>query len=253
MPSPVAVPDPDVGTVVGVNRWRALVGVVVALTVVAGVVLLLWTGGVHDLRQTVETSGAWAPVLFVLLQVVVTITPLPRTVFTVAAGVLFGSIAGLLLTITATTFAAVAALLLVRVVGTGFVERHTHRPGVAWVRSRLDHSGLLTVVSLRLIPVVPFAVMNYAAGLAGVRLFPFVVGTVLGVLPGTVAVVVLGDAVSSGHANPALFAVSLAGGLLGLAGAAWAARRGPAAPSAVDPAPAPVPAGPDPGDDQAPA
>jgi uncharacterized membrane protein YdjX (TVP38/TMEM64 family) len=135
----------------------------------------------------------------------------------------------------------VAALLLVRLVGGGFVERHAHRPGVAWVRSRLDHSGLLAMVSLRLIPAIPFAVMNYAAGLAGVRVLPFAVGTVLGVLPGTVAVVVLGDAVSSGNAHPAMFAVSLAGGLLGLAGAVWAARRGPAAPSAVEPEPEPEP------------
>jgi hypothetical protein len=55
------------------------------------------------------------------------------------------------------------------------------------------------------------------------------------VLPGTVAVVVLGDAVSNGNAHPALFAVSLAGGLLGLAGATWAAKRVPAAPSPVEP------------------
>jgi uncharacterized membrane protein YdjX (TVP38/TMEM64 family) len=222
-----------------VTWWRALAGAVVALAAVAGVVLLVRSGGIHHVRSTVESAGAWAPVLFVLLQAVVTITPLPRTMFTVAAGVLFGSIAGFALTITATTLAAAAALLLVRMVGGGFVERHAHRPRVAWVRSRLDHSGLLAVVSLRLIPAVPFAVMNYAAGLAGVRLFPFVVGTVLGVLPGTVSVVVLGDAVSNGSAHPAMFAVSLAGGLLGLAGAAWAVKRAPAPPSAVEPEPEP--------------
>jgi uncharacterized membrane protein YdjX (TVP38/TMEM64 family) len=231
--------DPEVGTVGGVKWWRPVAGAVVVLAAVAAVVVLAWTGGVHDVRRIVESSGAWAPVLFVLLQAVVTITPLPRTVFTVAAGVLFGSVVGLALTITATTLAAVAALLLVRMVGGGFVRRHAHRPGVAWVRSRLDHSGLLAVVSLRLIPAIPFAVMNYASGLAGVRLFPFVLGTVLGVLPGTVAVVVLGDAVSSGNAHPALFLVSLAGGLLGLAGATWAARRGPAAPTTAEPEPEP--------------
>ena len=217
--------------------WRTLAVALVALAAVGAVVLFARSGGVHHVRGIVEASGAWAPVLFVLLQAVVTITPLPRTVFTVAAGLLFGSIAGLVLTITATTLAAVAALLLVRGVGGGFVARHAHRPAVMWVRSKLDHSGLLAVVSLRLIPAVPFSVMNYAAGLAGVRLLPFVVGTVLGVLPGTVAIVVLGDAVGSGHAHPATFAVSLAGGLLGLAGAAWAAKRGPAAPSAAEPEP----------------
>jgi len=97
------------------------------------------------------------------------------------------------------------------------------------VRARLDRSGLLAMVSLRLLPMVPFSVLNYAAGVARVRLVPFLLGTVLGVLPGTIAVVVLGDAVTSGEFNPALFAVSFAGAALGLAGATIAARRvGPA-------------------------
>lgn len=200
-----------------------------AAVAVVAVVLLARSGAVHDVRRVVAESGAWAPVLFVLLQGVVTITPVPRTVFTVAAGVLFGPLAGVLLTVLATLLAAVAALWLVRTVGGGFVDRHAHRPGVAWVRGRLDHNGLLAVVSLRLIPAVPFAVMNYASGLAGVRLLPYVLGTVLGVLPGTVAIVVLGDAVTGGTLHPASFAVSIAGGLLGLAGAVVASRRGPAA------------------------
>jgi uncharacterized membrane protein YdjX (TVP38/TMEM64 family) len=134
-----------------------------------------------------------------------------------------------LLTVLGTLLAALAAYWLVGFVGGGFVERHAHRPGVAWVRGRLDHNGLLAMLSLRLIPAVPFCVMNYASGLAKVRVLPYAVGTVLGVLPGTVAVVVLGDAVAGGSINPASFAVSLAGGVLGLAGAAIASRRGPAA------------------------
>lgn len=209
--------------------WRAVAGVLVLLALLAVVVVLVRSGGIHHVRRTVADAGAWAPVLFVLLQGVVTITPLPRTVFTVAAGVLFGSFFGVLLTVLATLLAALAAYWLVGFVGGSFVDRHSHRPGVAWVRGRLDHNGLLAVVSLRLIPAVPFAVMNYAAGLAKVRLLPYAVGTVLGVLPGTVGIVVLGDAATGGSINPASFVVSVAGGLLGLAGAAIASRRGPVA------------------------
>jgi uncharacterized membrane protein YdjX (TVP38/TMEM64 family) len=244
---------PDVGTV-GVmtrpaawraaNLWRAAAGVLLLLAVLRVVVLLVRSGGSHHVRRTVAEAGAWAPVLFVLLQGVVTITPLPRTVFTVAAGVLFGAWAGVLLTILATLLAALAAYWLVGSVGGGFVERHSHRPGVAWVRGRLDHNGLLAVLSLRLIPAVPFSVMNYAAGLAKVRVLPYAVGTALGVLPGTVAIVVLGDAATGGSINPASFAVSVVGGLLGLAGAAVASRRGPAARPELEPAAAAPGSGP---------
>ena len=219
-------------------RWGRLVAALMAVlaAVVIGIVAMR-SGGVAGVRAEVAAAGAWAPVLFVALQAVVTITPLPRTVFTVAAGVLFGALWGLVLTITGTALAALAAYGLVRWVGGPIVARHEHRPGFAWVRARLDRSGLLAMVSLRLLPMVPFSLLNYAAGVARVRLLPYIVGTVLGVLPGTVAIVVLGDAVTSGDVNPALFGVSVAGAALGLAGAAIAARRAPATATALaDPA-----------------
>jgi uncharacterized membrane protein YdjX (TVP38/TMEM64 family) len=195
-----------------------------ALAVVA-VALLVFRNGLPDIRQTVVAAGLWAPLLFVLLHGAVTVTPVPRTVFTVAAGVLFGSVAGVLLAVAGTALAATTAFFLVRLVGGRFVERHAHHRAVAWVRARLDRSGLLAMVSLRLIPAVPFAVMNYASALSGVRFAPYLLGTVLGVLPGTIGIVVLGDAVVGGNPHPAMLLVSLTSGLVGLTGALIAARR----------------------------
>jgi uncharacterized membrane protein YdjX (TVP38/TMEM64 family) len=197
-------------------------------------VVVTWFGGVLDVRETVQAAGIWAPLLFVALHAAIAVTPFPRTVFTVAAGVLFGSFMGIVLAVAGTTLAASIAFWLVKFVGGRFVERHAHRRGVAWVRARLDRRGLLAMVSLRLIPAVPFSVLNYAAGLSGVRFLPYVIGTVLGVLPGTIAVVVLGDAAIGGNPPPALLLVSVAGGITGLVGALIAARR---------PGPSPEPAG----------
>lgn len=191
----------------------------------AAVVLAVRAIGVPDVRGAVESAGPWAPALFVLLAVAFTVLPVPRTVFTVAAGVLFGSVTGLALAVLGTTLAAVVAFWLVRLVGRASVERHAPRRALHWVRDRLDRNGLLAVASLRLIPVVPFAVLNYAAGLSGVRFGSYVLGTVVGILPGTVAVVVLGDAATGGRPHPVLLAVSVVGGLIGLAGALLAARR----------------------------
>ena len=208
------------------GRW--VVGGLAALVALAVALFLLRDAGLPDLRRTVQSAGLWAPLLFVLLQAVVTVSPVPRTFFTVAAGVLFGSISGLLLTVTGTALAAAGAFWLARLLGGRIVERYARRPLVAWIRARLDRSGLLAMVSLRLIPAVPFSVLNYASGVSGVRFPPFVLGTVLGVLPGTVAVVVLGDAAVGGNPHPAMFAISLVCGLIGLAGSVLAARRVPA-------------------------
>lgn len=175
-------------------------------------------------QDAVRVAGAWAPALFVALQVLITVGPVPRTIFTVAAGLLFGSLTGVVLAVSATALAAVVAFWLVRLTGGGLVERFADRAPVVWTRRRLDRSGLLAVTSLRLIPALPFSLLNYAAGLSGVRFTPYLLGTVLGTAPGTIALVVLGDAIT-GRVPPALLAVSVTGGVVGLVGATVAARR----------------------------
>jgi uncharacterized membrane protein YdjX (TVP38/TMEM64 family) len=208
------------------QRLAALAGLVVLAVVAFLVTRGLSPGGVSAaaVQDTVRAAGVWAPALFVLLQVLVTVTPVPRSLFTVAAGLLFGSVTGVVLAVVATTLAALVAFWLVRLTGGGLVERFADRRPMVWTRRRLDRSGLLAVTSLRLIPAVPFSLLNYAAGLSGVRFAPYALGTLLGTAPGTVALVILGDAVT-GRVSPALLAVSVTGGLVGTIGAVIAARR----------------------------
>lgn len=219
-------PPPDIGTF-GRVSWGRIAAVGTAVLVVAVVAFLLYRTGTDllDVRAAVRAAGLWAPLLFVLLQGMVTVTPVPRTVFTVAAGVLFGGVGGVLLAVAGTSLAAAVAFWLVRLVGGRFIRRHTDHRVMTWVRARLDRSGLLAMVSLRLIPAVPFSAMNYASALSGVRFAPYLVGTVLGVLPGTIGVVILGDAAVGGNPHPAMLLVSVCSGLVGLTGALIAARR----------------------------
>lgn len=215
-----------VGTVGGV-RWRQVGAGLGLLATVVGVVVLLRSYGVpevRDVRVAVAAAGVWAPLAYVALQAGLTVAPIPRTVFTLVAGALFGWAAGLVLTLVATTSAAVVAFVLVRASGGPLVERYVRGGAVDWVRARLDHHGMLAVASLRLVPLVPFSVLNYVAGLSAVRFVPYLAGTVVGIVPGTVAVVVLGDA-ATGSPPPALVATSVVCGLVGLAGVVVAARR----------------------------
>ena len=81
-----------------------------------------------------------------------------------------------------------------------------------------DH-GLSAVVAIRLIPVLPFTVINYAGGLTGVRPRHYVLGTALGMVPGSLAYAALGAWGTSPWgifaALAALVALVLVGGLLG--------------------------------------
>lgn len=213
-----------------VRWWRFLLGCLGLVLAAALVVLVARSLGLSafprfgELRRAVESAGLWGPVVFVLLQVALNVPPFPRTVFTVSAGVLFGAVGGAALTLFATALSAVVAFALVRATGGRLVARYAGHPRAVWVRRRLDHHGVLAVTSLRLIPMVPFAVLNYLSGLSQVRFWPYLVGTVIGSAPSTIAVVALGDAVT-GHVPPALLLVSGICAVLGLGGVLLAARR----------------------------
>ncbi|HEX3787816.1 MAG TPA: TVP38/TMEM64 family protein [Pseudonocardiaceae bacterium] len=203
-----------------------------ALAVLAALVLvavLLPVPGPTQLRAWAAGAGAAAPLVLFLAYAVLTIAPLPRTVFTVAAGLLLGTVTGTVVAITATAVSALLGFALARSVGRGLVARHLDRTAVRAVNDRLADGGWLAVASLRLIPVVPFAPLNYCCGIASVRLRPYLVGSVLGSLPGTIAVVALTDTITgtiTGTGSPAMFAVSAGCAVLGAAGLVLTIRRG---------------------------
>jgi uncharacterized membrane protein YdjX (TVP38/TMEM64 family) len=76
---------------------------------------------------------------------------------------------------------------------------------------------------MRLIPAVPFSVMNYAAGASAVRVLPYTLASLVGLIPGTAAVVILGDALT-GNVSPLLFLVSLCTASVGVAGLIYEVR-----------------------------
>lgn len=94
--------------------------------------------------------------------------PFPRTAFTLAAGLLFGPALGIAIAVTASALSALLALFAVRALGWQLSSLVSH-PALESVDARLRERGWAAVLSLRLIPVVPFSVLNYATGASSVR------------------------------------------------------------------------------------
>jgi len=193
------------------RRMIATGAVIAGLTAVA---LLVPLPTAVQMRDWATSVGPWFPLAFLAAHIVVTVLPFPRTAFTLAAGLLFGPLLGVTLAVVASTASAVIALLLVRAAGWQ-LSRLVRHQAVETVDARLRDRGWIAVTSLRLIPVVPFSVLNYAAGASAVRVLPYTLATLIGVLPGTAAVVILGDALT-GDVSPLLLLVSLCTGFLGL-------------------------------------
>ncbi len=175
--------------------------------------------GLERIRGWSEELGPWFPFVFFAAYAVVTVFPIPRSTFTYSAAVLFSptiSIPGSLL---ATACAAALAFAGVRRLGHRHAAVLRDDPRVAAVDRRLRYRGWLPVLSLRLVPVVPFSVVNYAAALSSIRFRHFLPATVLGSLPGTVAAILLGNSLTEGSGTGALWATAVFAvvGLLGLA------------------------------------
>ena len=168
------------------------------------------------MRDWARTVGPWFPLAFLAAHIVVTVFPFPRSAFTLAAGLLFGPVLGVPLAVVASTISAVIALLLVRAAGWQ-LSRLVRHPRVDSLDARLRERGWPTIVSMRLIPAVPFSVMNYAAGASAVRVLPYTLASLVGLIPGTAAMVILGDALT-GNVSPLLLLVSMCTASLGIAG-----------------------------------
>jgi uncharacterized membrane protein YdjX (TVP38/TMEM64 family) len=204
------------------SRTRIAATTIVAAALVALVVFVPLPTAVQ-LRDWAASVGAWFPLAFLCAHVVVTVLPFPRTAFTLAAGLLFGPVLGVTIAVTASTLSAVIALLGVRALGWQLSNLVSH-PKVDALDARLRARGWPAVLSLRLIPAVPFSVLNYAAGASSVGVLPYFLATLVGLLPGTAAVVVLGDAMT-GNVSPLLVLVSACTAAVGIAGLIYETRR----------------------------
>lgn len=174
------------------RRWavRRLVvlGVFVAVAATVG---FLVPFDVDDVRaQTAELGWAGA-VVFVLAYGAVTLSPVPKNVVTIAAGLVWGFGPGVVLVYAGALLGAAVAFLVGRRLGREAVERLTGAR-VARLDEVLARRGLLAVLGVRLVPLVPFTLVNYGAGLTAVRVRDYALGTAIGIIPGTVAYVALG-------------------------------------------------------------
>lgn len=210
----------------GARRWLPLaLRLVVLVAIAIGVAVTVRALGLDDvaaLRSRVSDAGLSGMALFVGAYAMVTLAPLPKNALSAAAGLLFGLVTGVLVVLVAATIGAAAAFWLGRVLGRDSVARFLG-PRVRRVDGLVRRRGFLSILALRLVPVVPFTLLNYGAGLSAVRFRDYLLATVVGIVPGTVAYVALG----AYGASPRSWQFATAVAVLGLltVGGALAARR----------------------------
>jgi len=183
------------------HGWR-FVRLLAAAVSVAGVVLLFTlfpvTSWLVAVVEWIRAQGRVGWLFFAIAYVVAAVVLLPGSVLTIGGGFAYGPLWGLLLVSPVSVLAATTAFLLARMVARDWVVRRLGQdPRVAAIDAAVGQSGLKIVLLLRLSPVFPFNILNYTLGLTRVGLRDFVLGSWIGMLPGTVLYVYIGSLITS--------------------------------------------------------
>lgn len=198
-------------TRLGPARKTLLAGT--AVVVVASIIAFLLRPSQADLEGVFAGGGVVGPVLYVGAYVLLTVAFVPGAPMTLAAGALYGVGAGTAVSMIGATGGAMIAFAISRRSAGGSIER---AGGVRFdsIRKRLEGNGFYALLALRLLPVVPFNALNYAAGASSIGVRDYALATVIGIAPGALVYASLGaglnDPVSPLFIGAAALAVVLA-------------------------------------------
>ncbi|HEX2835014.1 MAG TPA: TVP38/TMEM64 family protein [Thermoanaerobaculia bacterium] len=179
-------------------------GKIALFVLLAAVVVGIWFSPLREhltrdnIRAAVQQArGAWyAPIIFIFVYAAGCVVALPASVFVIAAGFVWGWLLGGIYSLIGGMIGACASFVMGRFIGAGLLDRFG-TIGRA-VTKQLDHAGFKSLLIIRNVPGIPFAVLNYGAGVAGARFRDFFWSTLLGIVPSMFVFTYCADALFNG-------------------------------------------------------
>ncbi|HXI14292.1 MAG TPA: TVP38/TMEM64 family protein [Thermoanaerobaculia bacterium] len=206
--------------------------IVIALVVLVGIIILFRTLPVaqwfEQFQAYIRGVGPIGYVIYALVYAACCVLFIPASVLTLGAGAIFGLVAGTIVVVIGATLGAILSFLLARTVMRKKVEAMTEGNAKFTALDRaISKEGARIVFLIRLAPIFPFTYINYAFGLTGVRTLPFILATLVGIIPGTFAYIYIGHAAASaaaGGADRTKTIVQIAGAVVALVVTLFVAR-----------------------------
>ncbi len=191
-------------------RWRIVTHTLLAIAVAAIVAVWVLTPLRHwlDVPSAVAALReldriAWMPPLVILAFVAGGLVIFPVNVLTAAAIIIFGNILGVIYALIGATLSAIVVYEIGHHGGGRLLRRmpesRLHRLSV-----KLARHGILAVAVLRIVPVAPYSIINLMAGASHIGRRDYILGTILGMTPGTILAALLVDRVLAAILQPRL-------------------------------------------------
>ena len=148
------------------------------------------------MTEFIQSFGAIAPIVYVLLFAILPIFFFPVPILAVAGGLAFGFVEGSLLTLLGASINCYLMFIISRRFGRDYVRNLLKRKLNEKQHDRIfnvsDDKLMMGLVILRLIPLVPYNLINYGYGLTNISLSKYMIASVLGIVPGTVVFLYFG-------------------------------------------------------------
>lgn len=174
------------------RSWKPVILLALLVALMAGVHL---SGASHylqqdRLRELIAGYGAWGPAIYVLIYALAPVLFLPGLPITVAGGIMFGPVWGVVYAITGATIGASLAFLVARYLARDWVAAKLSGPRWAKLDTEVAQHGWKVVAFTRLIPAFPFNLLNYAFGLTRIPFIHYLLATFFCMLPACIAFIV---------------------------------------------------------------
>ena len=166
----------------------------VLLLLVAGIAAAIFYRDQLDpaaLESWVKSSGSAGPIVFMLFYIVGTVFFFPGAALTLAGGALFGPVLGSFYNLTAATIGAMISFLAARYLAHEWVEKKAGGR-MKQLKQGVEGEGWKFVAFVRLVPLFPFNVLNYALGLTKIKFSHYSIASYIFMLPGSIAYTYLG-------------------------------------------------------------
>ncbi|MFC1834994.1 TVP38/TMEM64 family protein [Thermodesulfobacteriota bacterium] len=192
----------EYSTVSGNKSGSSIAKLIIVVAVGVALVAALWFLPVKDYvlaaLRWIDGLGFWGPFFMAVFYVVATVFLLPGSVITLSAGAIFGLTKGFATVWVGANLGACAAFLVGRNLARGWVERKVAgNPKFAAVEKAVTREGFKIILMLRLSPVFPFSLLNYALGLTSVSFSRYALATLIGIIPGGLMYVYIGSVAGS--------------------------------------------------------
>jgi len=175
---------------------KKLIRIIILLLLVAGIIAAVIYRDQFDaaaLENWVNNAGSAGPVVFMLIYTIGTVFFLPGSVLTLAGGALFGPVYGTFYNLTGATVGAIISFIAARYLAHDWVEKKTGGR-MKQLKQGVEGEGWKFVAFVRLVPLFPFNLLNYALGLTKIKFTHYAIATYVFMLPGAIAYTYLGYA-----------------------------------------------------------